>query len=37
MYQQKFSTGADFNKSDAYLINNQQGALYNCSAADNRL
>ncbi|KAF3781895.1 Laccase-14, partial [Nymphaea thermarum] len=26
--------GADFNKSDAYLINSQPGALYNCSAAD---
>ncbi|KAF3772410.1 L-ascorbate oxidase [Nymphaea thermarum] len=34
MFQKKVSTGADFNKSDAYLINSQPGALYNCSAAD---
>ncbi|CAN6454889.1 unnamed protein product [Victoria cruziana] len=34
MYEQKVTTGADFNKSDAYLINSQPGALYNCSVAD---
>ncbi|CAN6450909.1 unnamed protein product [Victoria cruziana] len=34
MFQQTVSDGADFNQSDAYLINGQPGALYNCSAAD---
>lgn len=33
MFQQTVSDGADFNQSDAYLINGQPGALYNCSAA----
>ncbi|XP_031499409.1 laccase-14-like [Nymphaea colorata] len=34
MYQEKISTGADFNKSDAYMINGQPGDRYECSESE---